>query len=284
MESSTHSKQREKSLRSQQSPLSALPDSSSDNPDAVRTSLVDDRLQRLEQLASLGTISAGLAHEIKNAMVAIRTFVEMLIAQNKQAELAEVVKREVLRIDSIVSQLLRLAGNPKPRSAEFRLTETLERCLGLVDPQLKVRSIQLKRRFGARQDMIEGDADRLEQAFINILLNAIEAIGQKGELSVTTTLEKQAGSKNSRGSTVHICVRDTGPGISPEDLPRIFEPFYTSKPEGTGLGLAITREIIEQHRGTISVESEPGKGTSFHISLPVAPVVKKRAPGVTRGG
>src|SRR5437773_12460671 len=111
MESNAPSKQREESLRSQQSPLSALPDSSTHNSGAVRTtSLVDERLQRLEQLAGVGTISAGLAHEIKNAMVAIRTFVEMLIAHNKQAELAEVVKREILRIDSIVSQLLRLAG------------------------------------------------------------------------------------------------------------------------------------------------------------------------------
>lgn len=255
-----------------------MPTSSKQNSGSIRSdSALDAKLQRLEQLATVGTLSAGLAHEIKNAMVAIRTFVEMLIAQNKDTELAEVVQREILRIDAIVSQLLGFAGNPKPRAAEFRLTETLDRCLRLVEPQLKVRNIRLRRSFRCRSDTVQGDADRLEQAFINILLNAIEAIGQKGQLFVTTGLQKAARRRGekSTGSTLYISVRDTGPGISAQELPRIFEPFYTSKAEGTGLGLAITREIIEQHRGTISVESKLGKGTSFHISLPLASLARK---------
>src|SRR5207237_10852583 len=105
------------------------------NSCSIRASSVSDaKLQRLEQLASVGTLSAGLAHEIKNAMVAIRTFVEMLLAQNKDTELAEVVQREILRIDSIVSQLLRFAGSQRPRAAEFRLTETIGHCLSLLEP------------------------------------------------------------------------------------------------------------------------------------------------------
>src|SRR2546430_10614009 len=118
MESSAPSEQREQSLRLNLAP-GMSPNSSTHNS----TSPLDAKLQRLEQLASVGTLSAGLAHEIKNAMVAIRTFVEMLLAQNKDAELAEVVQREILRIDSIVSQLLGFVGNPRPRAAEFRLTE-----------------------------------------------------------------------------------------------------------------------------------------------------------------
>jgi len=279
MESTAPSEQSEQSLRLNPASRAPLPESSKHNSGSIRSSSVlDAKLQRLEQLASVGTLSAGLAHEIKNAMVAIRTFVEMLLAQNKDTELAEVVQREILRIDSIVSQLLGFAGSPRPRAAEFRLTETIERCLRLVEPQLKVRNIRLKRSFGSRHDTVQGDADRLEQAFINIFLNAIEAIGEKGQLFLTTAIEKvRRAKKKSGGPTLHICVRDTGPGIRQEELPRIFEPFYTSKPEGTGLGLAITREIIEQHQGTISVESKVGRGTSFHITLPLVPAARKRA-------
>src|SRR5947207_2482313 len=206
MEPSAPSEHREQSLRLNQAATQSMPASSTLNAGSVRPNLrLDAKLQRLEQLASVGSLSAGLAHEIKNAMVAIRTFVEMLIAQNKDTELAEVVQREIVRIDSIVSQLLGFAGNPRPRVAELRLTETLERCLRLVDPQLKVRDIRLRRSFRARYDTVQGDADRLEQAFINILLNAIEAIGEKGQLFVTASLKApMRGRKKSEGRTLHI--------------------------------------------------------------------------------
>ena len=243
-------------------------------PLAATQLALDSRIQRLEQLASVGTLSAGLAHEIKNAMVAIRTFVEMLIAQNKDAELAGIVQREMVRIDSIVSQMLRFGATIRPSSAKFHPHEALDRCLRLFEPQLSARSIRLQQRFRAKAEMVEGDAHQLTQALINLFLNAIEAMGAGGELTVSTSVRcarSSPGQKKAEQSSIfRITIADTGPGIPQDQLSRIFEPFYTTKPNGTGLGLSITRQIIEQFRGTISVASTPGKGASFCIILPLA--------------
>jgi len=239
-------------------------------PDAIA---LDERLQRLDRLANAGTMAASLAHEIKNAMVAVRTFVEMLLVRNQDAELAGIVKREMLRIDSIASQLLRLAASPKASFAEVRLDEVLDRTLRLIEPQLKTRGIRLRKDFRANGALLEADSHRLEQAFTNLFLNSIEAIGRNGELAITTALApKPAGTKSPKGdggSTVRITIRDSGVGIPRKEVALLFEPFFTTKPNGTGLGLPITQEIIHQHGGTISVQSAPGKGTTFSITLPL---------------
>src|SRR5436190_2151442 len=156
--------------------------------DDFGTSAIDDRLARLERLAALGTLSAGLAHEIKNAMVAIRTFVDMLLAENKNAELAGIVQRELLRIDSIISQMLRCASQPKPAFVRLPLHEVLDRSLRLIEPQLRAQNIRLNRRYATAPDTVNGDAHQLEQAFLNLFLNAFDAIGHDGEISVTTSL------------------------------------------------------------------------------------------------
>ena len=245
---------------------------------------LDERLQRLERLATAGAVAANLAHEIKNAMVAVRTFVEMLLVRHQDTELAGIVKRELLRIDSIVAQLLRLAADPRPTLAEVHLEEVLERSLRLIEPQLATRSIHLTRNFRARIDLLEADSHRLEQAFTNLFLNAIEAIGRDGELAITTGPAPQPNAKPNAKKRVtskermppqasvpgiRIAISDSGRGIPRENLPFLFEPFFTTKPDGTGLGLPITREIVHQHGGTISVQSSEGKGTTFSINLPV---------------
>jgi signal transduction histidine kinase len=231
---------------------------------------IDERLQRLERLAALGTASAGLAHEIKNAMVAIRTFVELLLARNKDAELAEVVRREVLRIDSIISQMLRTASQPKASLVRVELNEILDRSLGLIEPQLRARKIRLKRSYLAAHDAIQGDAHQLEQAFLNLLLNAFDAIGHDGQITVATCLIPTRRDTKNAVQRVQVRIHDTGSGIAKEQLAHLFEPFYSTKPNGTGLGLPITRDIIAQHRGTISVQSECKRGTTFEIALPLA--------------
>lgn len=229
-------------------------------------------VRRLDRLASIGIFSAGITHEIKNAFVAVRTFVELLLKENKNAELAGIVKREIARIDSLVSQVLKFAGPAKPTFSSVRLHETLDHALRLVQPQLERRKITLARDFKASSDRLHGDRYQLEQAFFNLLFNAAEATGSNGHLDVTTQLARSHGRNDSSvtPSQLRVTIRDSGSGIDAQNLGRIFEPFFTTKPNGTGLGLPIARRIILEHRGMIHVESELNKGTTFDIIFPAA--------------
>jgi signal transduction histidine kinase len=217
-------------------------------------------LRRLDRLASIGTLAAGMAHEIKNALVAGKTFVASLLEKNQDTELVTIVRREMDRIDSIVSQMLKFASTPRPEFAAIHLHEVLDFSLRLVDPHFKGKSIALNRAFRASADIVEGDDYQLQQAFVNLFLNSLEAMPPHGTLTVGT------GPSNDRN--LRVTVTDTGSGISPEIIDRLFEPFFTTKPNGTGLGLPITRRIIYEHGGSISVESQPNKGATFTILLP----------------
>lgn len=238
---------------------------------------MESNLRHLDRLASLGTLAAGAAHEVKNAMVAIKTFAELLLERQHDEEMTSLVIREIHRIDSIVSRLLRMAGPAKLAFAPVGLHAVLDNSLRLVQHRLGALDIQLIRSLDATHDRIKADEQQLSQAFINLLLNAIEATPGKGSLLVTT--EVLPAPRNTVQSTstplqpqIHITFKDTGGGISPENLTRLFNPFFTTKQEGTGLGLAITRRIIQEHGGTITVESELKKGATFHIFLPLLDV------------
>jgi len=229
-----------------------------------------ESLHHLQRLSALGTMAAGCSHEIKNAMVAVRTFVELLLAENKDSELAGIVRREILRIDHVVAQMLRLAAPPRKRRAALGINDLLERVLKLAQTRFPNGQGRCNLLLRATPDLIQGDVQQLEQAFLNLCLNAFEAMSGEGELTIRSS--RSARSSRGRASArnyLRVSIADTGGGISAARLPRLFEPFFTTKPAGTGLGLAITRQIIEQHGGTISLESEPGKGTTFHVSLPV---------------
>jgi len=224
----------------------------------------EEKMQRLDRLASLGLLSAGMAHEIKNSMVAIKTFVELLLEKEQNAELGEVVGRELKRIDGIVTQMLRFAT---PRHAAFttvRVHEALDYSLRLVEHQISGKLISLHRRYEAKTDTVHGDEAQLQQAFMNLFFNAIEAVGANGTLTVST--ENITG--ESGESILQVKIQDTGLGIAPENVSRLFEPFFTTKKNGTGLGLAICQRIIHEHRGFISAQSEIHQGSTFSITLP----------------
>ena len=235
---------------------------------------LERRIRRLERLASIGTLSAGVAHEIKNALVAFKSFADLLEQRNQDVEMSALVSREANRIDSLVSQLLKFAGPAKPTFSSVNLHEVIENSLRLVQHQIKVRKIHLVRALDAGFDNVQGDAKQLEQAVINLLLNAIEAMEETGTLTVATEVVvatdhiSRAESKGKR-EQIQVSIKDTGSGIVPELFTRLFVPFVTTKPEGTGLGLAITARIIQEHRGRIKVESEVNKGTTFKIMLPL---------------
>jgi signal transduction histidine kinase len=225
----------------------------------------EQNIRRLDRLASLGTLSASMAHEIKNGMVAVKTFTELLLEKNPDAELNEVVGRELQRINAIATQMLRFAA---PKAATFAVVhahDLLDHSLRLLQHEIAGKLISLQRNYAAAPDTVRGDDAQLQQAFMNLLLNALEAMGANGVLTVNT--EIAADKHGARLLKIHV--QDSGMGIARENLARVFEPFFTTKKNGTGLGLAISRRIALEHQGAIEVTSQPRKGSRFTLSLPV---------------
>jgi signal transduction histidine kinase len=234
---------------------------------------LEQKLQRLDRLASVGTLSASMAHEIKNALVPLRTFIDLLLEQNQDSELAGTVRREIARMDSIVSHLLKFAAPAKTAFSAVRLHEILEHSLRLAQHRVASKVIVFNKEFCAQPDMLKGDDHQLQQAFVNLLLNAIEAMGAEGTLTIRTELVSddnvpQLHEGTSAAKLFRIQITDTGMGIAPENLQHVFSAFFTTKQNGTGLGLSVTRRIVEEHKGTIQVASQPGHGTTFTIFLP----------------
>ena len=244
------------------------------SPDTGVVSIPEKDLRRLHRLASAGTLSASLAHEIKNALVAGKTFVELLLEKNQDAELVGIVRREMERIDVLVSQMLKFSRPPRTTRSLVKVHEILDLSLRLIQPQFKSKSIDINSSLNAALDLVEGDEQQLEQAFFNLLMNSMEAMGQNGKLAVITNIPLRRGGKtpagHSENSLLEISITDNGGGIAPENLTRLFEPFFTTKKNGTGLGLAITRKIIKEHSGDISVESKLNAGATFRVVLPLA--------------
>jgi len=240
--------------------------------DFSSTKKLEHSLRRLDRLASAGTLSAGMAHEIRNALVAVKTFVDLLLEKNKDDELAEIVGQEMERMVAMVSQILKFAVPAQPIFASLSVHKILDRTLLLAQHRVEGRLVTFERKLQAEKDVLEGDQHQLEQAFVNLLLNAVEAINANGTLAVSTELladdQAQLRERDAR-RWMRIRISDTGAGITEENMARLFEPFFTTKQNGTGLGLAVTRRIIEEHNGTIQVESQSGEGTTFTVMLPM---------------
>ncbi len=224
---------------------------------------IEEQLRRSEKLSTLGEMAAVLAHEIRNPLGSIRGTAEILRDDfrpgDPKHEFIEIQIKETERLNHVVEDFLRLA---RPQAAEMRrcsLREELETIVTLTANEARQRGVLLAFELPNDELAISGDGEKLRQAFLNIVLNALQATPAGG--SVTITAERTAGG-------CKTSFRDTGPGIDDETKKHIFEPFFTTKPDGTGLGLAVTRKIIEAHQGTLTVESEAGKGTIVTVSLP----------------
>lgn len=244
---------------------------------------LESQIRRSDRLASLGTLSAGMAHEIKNPLVSIKTFAQLLPERYQDSDFREtfsnLIGHEIDRIDGLVNQLLRFARPAKPHLRPTHVHGVLEKSLELVSHRLYQKQIKLTRSWDATIDTIRADADQLEQVFLNFFINAMDAMKNGGELSVLTEIItdkawitglNQSNGESETHEALRVTVRDTGEGIRREDLAHVFDPFFTTKDYGTGLGLSVVHGIIQEHGGQIEVESEPQKGTSFHIVLPLA--------------
>jgi len=240
---------------------------------------LEEQVRRADQLSSVGTLAAGMAHEIKNPLVTIKTFAQLLPERHEDAdfrqEFSSLVAHEVSRIDGIVNQLLSFSKPRQPHLVPMKLHDTVEKTLKLVHEQLSQKNITLNNTLRAKHDLISGDADLLTQTLVNFNLNAIEAIESDGSINVTSSncTYRFAQGDNPDNAISKSCIRvqisDTGMGIEGDQLQKIFDPFFTSKSEGTGMGLSVAHGIIQEHHGAIEVESRPGKGTTFSIYIPI---------------
>lgn len=235
------------------------------------------RLARAERLASLGELAASLAHEIKNPLAgiagAVRVMADELPGTDQRKEIMEEILDQVHRLDKTVQDLLAFARPATPALAPCDIHQVLDRVLVLLAQDPAAKTIQFARAYDAGLPPVQADAKQLGQVFLNLLLNAVQAMPDGGEITLQTALRDVNGTDGSgsaaSGQAVEVRLRDTGPGIPAHLVSEVFTPFFTTKPRGAGLGLSICRRIVEDHGGRIEVECAPGKGATFHVVLPV---------------
>jgi two-component system NtrC family sensor kinase len=222
------------------------------------------QLVQAERLAAVGSLAANVAHELRNPLMVMRNatyFIDRLVSDGK-IESPEIIKRYAAKIDSeidrqtkIINDLLFFSRNRPRKLVAVDLNAILEETLMRVQMP---ESITIVKQLDASLETVQGDADQLQQVFVNLVTNAVQAMPDGGTLTVRTSSEQ---------GVAQAVVQDTGVGMSPEHLARLFEPFFSTKQKGIGLGLAVTRSIVEAHRGRISVSSQEGQGTTFTVQL-----------------
>lgn len=223
------------------------------------------QLIRADRLAAMGELTAGVAHEVRNPLGVIRASVQLLedaqCDPSRISEAAEVIKQEIDRLDRVIKALLDFGRPSKPTLLHTDLNSVLEDVVLFTNRFAKQSGVHIALDPAEDLPPVNGDPDQLKQVFLNLVTNAVQAMGDSGGDIVIATADE--------GDYVTIAVRDNGPGISAEDLPKVFDPFFTKRAEGTGLGLTIVHRIIDEHDGHIEVESTPD-GTTFNVTLPTA--------------
>ncbi|EDM77742.1 sensor histidine kinase / response regulator [Plesiocystis pacifica SIR-1] len=230
------------------------------------TRKLERRARIAEKLAAVGTLSAGLAHEIRNPLNAASLQLQLLERRVKKVsedvkllEPVGLVQAEIARLSNLVDEFLRFARPADLQLRPVHLDELIKRVVGLLTPEAERAGIDLFATLSPEVGAIEGDAAKLEQVLLNLVRNSIEALEVTGsEIELSTA--------RGEGGMAELSIRDDGPGIPSEIVSRIFEPFFSTKPMGTGLGLAITHSLIQQHGGSIEVRCE--EGTQILIRLP----------------
>jgi signal transduction histidine kinase len=241
--------------------------------------IVDDITERIEmerqltqtdKLSSIGLLAAGVAHEVNTPLAVISSYAQLLAKQlqgdEKRSALLDKITKQTFRASEIVNNLLNFSRTSGTEFQAVDLNKVIHETLGLLEHQFKTGRIKVEGDLATQLPAIHGNTGKLQQVFLNLFLNAKDAMPNGGTLKVQTI--------NNYG--VHVVVSDTGSGIAPEYIQRIYDPFFTTKKRpqtgnsgGTGLGLSVTYGIIQEHAGKIRVESRPGEGTKFYLEFPM---------------
>ena len=231
-------------------------------------------MRRADRLASLGTLIASLAHEIRNPLVSIKTFTQLLPERIDDAEFRDyflkVASGEIDRLTGLINELLGFARPSELRPQGEDINAIIDKMEVLVSTEARKKNVALTKNCAADLPQIKVDAEQIKQVLLNILLNAIQSTNGEGKIWIETRLV-QVPIEDKNETYIQVEIRDTGMGIPKENLERIFDPFFSTRTDGSGLGLAISHQIIHEHGGFIQVDSEVGKGTSFKVHLPLKP-------------
>ncbi len=232
-----------------------------------RMEAASNKLIQAEKLASIGRISTGIAHEIRNALTSVKLNIQKLVQSDRLDEIEKehlsISQEGISQMEKFIKELLDFARVSELNLDRFSIEQILDESIKALADTLELKKVVLEKSYEKGLPQVLVDADKLKQVFLNILRNAFEAVEEKGKINISLSLLKEK-----EASKIRVFISDNGCGIPEEKREAVFEPFYTTKPSGIGLGLPIARKIIEQHRGTIRVKENPAKGTSFEILIP----------------
>jgi C4-dicarboxylate-specific signal transduction histidine kinase len=238
-----------------------------------RLELTSQQLIRAEKLATVGQIAATVAHELNNILTPLLMYAKLIHQETatsnaEVAEFAAQITQIAHRASDMLRQLVDASRSETPITIPIDLPKVIENALNLLSPRINKQNVRLKQTFPAHLPLVKGNPSQLEQVFINMTLNALDAMPSGGNFTITVNLENDAANEV---NYLSVCMSDTGPGVPPEIVGNLFEPFFTTKARGAGagLGLFVSYLIINQHNGAIEIDSQPGLGTTFIIKLPV---------------
>jgi signal transduction histidine kinase len=236
--------------------------------DVTEAKKLEQRLHQSERLKALGTLAAGIAHEIRNPLATINFNAQMLQRElgldAAQQQMFDDMGQEIKKIDRIVQQVLHFARPREPQFLPNQLNDVVRYCFDLAKVYLRKANVEVSIQLTEDMPLLVMDFNQVSQVIMNLVINAIEAMGEGGKLTLRTFRQEEP-------SALALEVRDTGPGILEEDRERIFDPFFTRKPEGTGLGLSISRQILDKHGAYFDMDTSRGLGTTFRIIFPLFP-------------
>jgi len=238
--------------------------------------VLDETTRRAERLTAFGSVVLGLAHEIRNPLSGIKGAARLLeqeLVDPGHRRCTEIIVREVDRLEGLVAQLNALR-EPRPlRRMPVNVHRVLQDVLSLQQQSTEWGGVMLRTAFDPSLPAVLGDADQLTQVFLNLVRNAVEAMGGRGELHVSTRVETGLQVRLPEGTLMlaSVAIGDTGPGVPPDVEPLLFAPFFSTKARGSGLGLPVCHRIVSEHAGTIGYEARPGGGAVFRVTLPLVP-------------
>lgn len=220
----------------------------------------EEKLLQADRLKTMGTVAAGIAHEVKNPLTAIRSSVQILSGRlsDNDSELAALALSEIDRLNRLIEEFLQYARPAPLQLQSIEVREILDSALKFLEPLIVDKKVRIEKSYPEKGERVSADPNQLRQVFLNLILNAVQAVEPGGVIKVGV---------ERKGKMVQVFIKDDGPGIPKSKIALVFEPFWSTKPQGTGLGLAIAQRIVKEHGGKLELESELGKGTTALISL-----------------